>query len=99
MFASCPQFIVIEFCVFVYVREKLDVFEGELESYTASVNQTGTLAPVVLQVKELMNVSKGKPTLAHSCCLTAGGSPPPKLAIRSSVEFYKGGSYYNVYMP
>ncbi|XP_035877843.1 stimulated by retinoic acid gene 6 protein-like isoform X3 [Phyllostomus discolor] len=52
-------FIVIEFCVFVYVREKLDVLEGELESYIASMNQTGTLAPVVLQVKELMNVSKG----------------------------------------
>ncbi|KAM5332324.1 stimulated by retinoic acid gene 6 protein-like isoform 4-T4 [Glossophaga mutica] len=52
-------FIVIEFCVFVYVREKLDVLEGEMESYIASVNQTGTLAPVILQVKELMNVSKG----------------------------------------
>ncbi|EPQ10416.1 hypothetical protein D623_10019338 [Myotis brandtii] len=52
-------FIVIEFCVFVYVRDKLDVFEGELESYIASVNQTGTLTPVLLQAKELMNISKG----------------------------------------
>lgn len=52
-------FIVIEFCVFVYVRDALDVFEGELESYVASVNQTGTLTPVILQVKELMNISKG----------------------------------------
>ncbi|XP_036891712.1 stimulated by retinoic acid gene 6 protein-like isoform X2 [Sturnira hondurensis] len=52
-------FIVTEFCVFVYLREKLDVFEGTLENYIASVNQTGTLTPVILQVKELMNVSKG----------------------------------------
>ncbi|XP_054440933.1 stimulated by retinoic acid gene 6 protein-like isoform X2 [Pteronotus mesoamericanus] len=52
-------FIVIEFCMFVYVRDKLDVFEGELESYIASMNQTGTLTPVILQVKELINSSKG----------------------------------------
>lgn len=78
MFALCPQFIVIEFCVFMYVRERLDVFEEELDSYIASMNQTGTLAPVLLQVKELMNVSKGKPILARSCCLTAGGSPLPQ---------------------
>ncbi|XP_059513398.1 stimulated by retinoic acid gene 6 protein-like isoform X2 [Myotis daubentonii] len=52
-------FIVIEFCVFVYVRDQLDVFEGELERYIASVNQTGTLTPVILQMKELMNISKG----------------------------------------
>ncbi|GAB5579935.1 stimulated by retinoic acid gene 6 protein-like isoform X1 [Prionailurus iriomotensis] len=52
-------FIVIEFCVFMYVRDELDVFEGELENYIASMNQTGTLTPVILQVKELMNVSKG----------------------------------------
>ncbi|CAK6433801.1 unnamed protein product [Pipistrellus nathusii] len=52
-------FIVIEFCVFVYVRGALDVFEGELESYIASVNQTGTLTPVILQVKELIKISKG----------------------------------------
>uniref|UniRef100_A0A8C7BKH9 Stimulated by retinoic acid gene 6 protein-like n=1 Tax=Neovison vison TaxID=452646 RepID=A0A8C7BKH9_NEOVI len=51
-------FIVIEFCMFVYVRDELDVFEGELESYIASVNQTGTLTPVSLQVKELMSVSE-----------------------------------------
>ncbi|XP_029776371.1 stimulated by retinoic acid gene 6 protein-like [Suricata suricatta] len=52
-------FIVIEFCMFVYVRDELDVFEGELENYIASMNQTGTLIPAILQVKELMNVSKG----------------------------------------
>ncbi|XP_028001789.2 stimulated by retinoic acid gene 6 protein-like [Eptesicus fuscus] len=52
-------FIVIEFCVFMYVRDALDVFEGELESYIASVNQTGSLTPVILQVKELMNIAKG----------------------------------------
>ncbi|XP_025772305.1 stimulated by retinoic acid gene 6 protein-like [Puma concolor] len=52
-------FIVIEFCMFMYVRDELDVFEGELENYIASMNQTGTLTPVILQVKELMNVSKG----------------------------------------
>ncbi|KAI5158188.1 Receptor For Retinol Uptake Stra6 [Manis pentadactyla] len=52
-------FIVIEFCMFMYVRDELDVFEGELENYIASVNQTGALTPVILQVKELMSVSKG----------------------------------------
>ncbi|XP_072698127.1 stimulated by retinoic acid gene 6 protein-like [Canis lupus baileyi] len=52
-------FIVIEFCMFVFVRDELDVFEGELEYYIASMNQTGTLTPVILQVKELMSVSKG----------------------------------------
>lgn len=46
--------------MFVYVRDELDLFEGELESYITSVNQTGTLTPVILQVKELMNVTKGK---------------------------------------
>uniref|UniRef100_A0A8C3X350 Stimulated by retinoic acid gene 6 protein-like n=1 Tax=Catagonus wagneri TaxID=51154 RepID=A0A8C3X350_9CETA len=52
-------FIVIEFCVFVYVRDELDVFERELEGYVASMNQTGTPTPVLLQVKELINVTKG----------------------------------------
>nr|KAF6434568.1 hypothetical protein HJG59_017562 [Molossus molossus] len=52
-------FIDIEFCVFMYVREELDVFKGELESYIASVNKTGPLTPVILRVKELINVSKG----------------------------------------
>uniref|UniRef100_A0A8C0KVG5 Stimulated by retinoic acid gene 6 protein-like n=1 Tax=Canis lupus dingo TaxID=286419 RepID=A0A8C0KVG5_CANLU len=52
-------FIVIEFCMFVFVRDELDVFEGELEYYIASMNQTGTLTPVILRVKELMSVSKG----------------------------------------
>nr|XP_031533184.1 stimulated by retinoic acid gene 6 protein-like isoform X1 [Vicugna pacos] len=52
-------FIVIEFCIFVCVRDELDVFEGELENYVASMNQTGTLTPVLLQVKELISVTKG----------------------------------------
>ncbi|XP_019505021.1 PREDICTED: stimulated by retinoic acid gene 6 protein-like [Hipposideros armiger] len=52
-------FIVIEFCMFMYVRDELDVFEGKLESYITSMNQTGSLTPVILQVKELMNVTKG----------------------------------------
>lgn len=54
----------------MYVRDELNVFEGELESYITSKNQTGTLAPVILQVKELMNVTKGKTILAHGRCLT-----------------------------
>ncbi|XP_055283063.1 stimulated by retinoic acid gene 6 protein-like isoform X1 [Moschus berezovskii] len=49
-------FIVIEFCIFVYVRDELDVFEGELESYITSMNQTGTA--VLLKVKELINITK-----------------------------------------
>ncbi|ELK12982.1 hypothetical protein PAL_GLEAN10008031 [Pteropus alecto] len=52
-------FIIIEFCIFMYVRDELNVLEGELESYITSKNQTGTLAPVILRVKELMNVTKG----------------------------------------
>ncbi|MBZ3869743.1 Coiled-coil domain-containing protein 180, partial [Sciurus carolinensis] len=52
-------FIIIEFCMFVYVRDELDVFEGKLESYDAFMNQTGTLTPTILQVKELISVSKG----------------------------------------
>uniref|UniRef100_A0A671ERQ1 Stimulated by retinoic acid gene 6 protein-like n=1 Tax=Rhinolophus ferrumequinum TaxID=59479 RepID=A0A671ERQ1_RHIFE len=52
-------FIVIEFCMFLYVRNELDVFEGKLESYLTSMNHTGTLTPIILQVKELMNVTKG----------------------------------------
>uniref|UniRef100_H0XZH3 STRA6-like n=1 Tax=Otolemur garnettii TaxID=30611 RepID=H0XZH3_OTOGA len=52
-------FIVIEFCMFVYVRDELAVFEGKLDSYVASVNHTGTLTPVILKVKELISVTKG----------------------------------------
>ncbi|XP_037349679.1 stimulated by retinoic acid gene 6 protein-like [Talpa occidentalis] len=52
-------FIVIEFCIFVHVRDGLEVFESELESYIAFVNQTGALTPVILKVKELMSVAKG----------------------------------------
>ncbi|KAM8801613.1 stimulated by retinoic acid gene 6 protein-like isoform 4-T4 [Rhynchonycteris naso] len=52
-------FIVMEFSVFMYVRDQLDVFESELESYITSMNQTGPLTTVILQVKEMMNVSKG----------------------------------------
>ena len=50
--------------MFVYVRDELDVFEGELESYITSMNQTGS--PVLLQVKELINITKGK-TIFHLC--------------------------------
>ena len=49
--------------MFVFVRDELDVFEGELEYYIASMNQTGTLTPVILRVKELMSVSKGNTVL------------------------------------
>ncbi|XP_040819730.1 stimulated by retinoic acid gene 6 protein-like [Ochotona curzoniae] len=52
-------FIVIEFCMFVYIKGRLDVFEVKLEGYLTSVNQTGTLTPIILQVKELISVSKG----------------------------------------
>ncbi|XP_077003755.1 stimulated by retinoic acid gene 6 protein-like isoform X2 [Tamandua tetradactyla] len=51
-------FMVIEFCVFIYVRDELAVFEGKLESYVTSTNKTGALTPVILQVKELISVSK-----------------------------------------
>uniref|UniRef100_A0A8C0WWE9 Stimulated by retinoic acid gene 6 protein-like n=2 Tax=Castor canadensis TaxID=51338 RepID=A0A8C0WWE9_CASCN len=52
-------FIIIEFCMYVYVRDKLDVFEGKLESYLTYMNETETLTPVILQVKELITVTKG----------------------------------------
>lgn len=51
--------------MFLYVRNELDVFEGKLESYVASMNQTGALTPVILQVQELMNVTKGNAILAQ----------------------------------
>ncbi|KFO19097.1 hypothetical protein H920_19560 [Fukomys damarensis] len=51
-------FIVIEFCMFVYVRNKLDVFESNLENYVTYVNHTGILTPFILQVQELISVSK-----------------------------------------
>lgn len=60
-----PQFIVIEFCVFLHVRDELDVFEDKLQSYLTHMNETGTLTPVILQVKELISVSKGKATHSH----------------------------------
>ncbi|XP_013368764.1 PREDICTED: stimulated by retinoic acid gene 6 protein homolog isoform X6 [Chinchilla lanigera] len=52
-------FIIIEFCVFVYVRDKLDVFEGNLENYITYTNQTGILTPYIQQVQELISVAKG----------------------------------------
>lgn len=52
-------FIVIEFCVFLHVRDKLNVFEDKLQSYLTHMNETGTLTPVILQVKELISVTKG----------------------------------------
>lgn len=79
----------------MYVRDELDVFEGELESYITSKNQTGTLAPVILQVKELMNVTKGKTILAHGHCLTQGESLLKKwqLEIQLLMMFYKDKCY------
>uniref|UniRef100_A0A2K5DV87 Uncharacterized protein n=1 Tax=Aotus nancymaae TaxID=37293 RepID=A0A2K5DV87_AOTNA len=52
-------FIVIEFCMFVYVRDELDMFENKLESYITSMNHSGILIPGILQVKELISVTKG----------------------------------------
>ncbi|KAM5298776.1 stimulated by retinoic acid gene 6 protein-like [Ctenodactylus gundi] len=52
-------FVVLEFCMFVDVRDKVDAFEGKLENYTVSVNQTGALTPLILQFKELISVIKG----------------------------------------
>ncbi|XP_042127040.1 stimulated by retinoic acid gene 6 protein-like isoform X2 [Peromyscus maniculatus bairdii] len=52
-------FIVMEFCVFLLVRDELDIFEDRLQSYLNHMNETGTLTPVILQVKELISVSKG----------------------------------------
>ncbi|XP_004677553.1 PREDICTED: stimulated by retinoic acid gene 6 protein homolog [Condylura cristata] len=52
-------FIIIEFCMFTYVRDELNVIESALETYLTSVNQTGILTPVILKVKELINVAKG----------------------------------------
>ncbi|XP_076420265.1 stimulated by retinoic acid gene 6 protein-like isoform X5 [Peromyscus maniculatus bairdii] len=59
--SQCPhgQFIVMEFCVFLLVRDELDIFEDRLQSYLNHMNETGTLTPVILQVKELISVSKG----------------------------------------
>ncbi|XP_012373306.2 stimulated by retinoic acid gene 6 protein-like [Octodon degus] len=52
-------FIVIEFCMFVYVRDKLKVFESDLENYITHMNQTGILTPFIQQVQELISVAKG----------------------------------------
>lgn len=72
--------------MFVHVRDELDVFEGKLESYVASVNQTGTLTPVVLQVKELIRVSKGK-TLCYPHSPTRVGSRGTlSVAVHTSSE-------------
>ncbi|GAB1288474.1 Stimulated by retinoic acid gene 6 protein-like [Apodemus speciosus] len=52
-------FIVIEICVFILVRDKVDMFEDKLESYLTHMNETGALTPVILQVKELISITKG----------------------------------------
>ncbi|XP_037599656.1 stimulated by retinoic acid gene 6 protein-like isoform X3 [Cebus imitator] len=52
-------FIVIEFCMFVYVRDELDMFENKLESYINSMNHSGILTPGILQVKQLISVTEG----------------------------------------
>ena len=59
------QFIVIEFCVFLHVRDKVDMFEEKLESYLTHMNETGALTPVILQVKELISVTNGKAAHSH----------------------------------
>ncbi|XP_020860143.1 stimulated by retinoic acid gene 6 protein-like isoform X1 [Phascolarctos cinereus] len=51
-------FIIIEFCIYTYIVQELDVFEGGLESYVASVNETGVLTPAILRIKELITVAK-----------------------------------------
>lgn len=60
-----PQFIVIEFCVFLHVKDKMDMFEEKLQSYHTHMNETGSLTPVIEQVKELIIVTKGKTTHCH----------------------------------
>lgn len=52
-------FIVMEFCVFLLVKDELDVFEDRLQSYLTHMNETETLTPVILQVQELISVTKG----------------------------------------
>ncbi|XP_074137911.1 stimulated by retinoic acid gene 6 protein-like isoform X1 [Sminthopsis crassicaudata] len=52
-------FIIIEFCMYTYIVRELDMFEEGLESYIASVNETGVLTPAILRIKELINVAKG----------------------------------------
>ncbi|XP_005362188.1 stimulated by retinoic acid gene 6 protein-like [Microtus ochrogaster] len=52
-------FIVIEFCVFLLVKDELDVFEDRLQSYLTHMNETETLTPVILEVQELISITKG----------------------------------------
>lgn len=51
--------------MFLHVRDKLDMFEDKLESYLTHMNETGTLTPIILQVKELISVTKGKASHSH----------------------------------
>lgn len=64
--ALYSQFIVFEFCVFLLVKDNLDVFEERLQSYLTHMNETETLTPVILQVQELISVTKGKVTHSPS---------------------------------
>uniref|UniRef100_F7A1A0 Stimulated by retinoic acid gene 6 protein-like n=1 Tax=Ornithorhynchus anatinus TaxID=9258 RepID=F7A1A0_ORNAN len=52
-------FITIEFCIYTYIVQELEVFERELENYIISDNETSMLMPAVLQIKELIKVTKG----------------------------------------
>lgn len=70
--------------MFLYVRNELDVFEGKLESYLTSMNQTGTLTPIILQVKELMNVTKGKAILAQVAVSLGWVATPQKGTITNA---------------
>ena len=51
--------------MFLHVRDKVDIFEDKLESYLTHMNETGALTPVILQVKELISVTKGKAAHSH----------------------------------
>lgn len=52
-------FIVLEFNMFTFLKNHLDFFETQLESYLDLTNQTGILTPIILRVKELISVTKG----------------------------------------
>ncbi|XP_038626013.1 stimulated by retinoic acid gene 6 protein-like isoform X2 [Tachyglossus aculeatus] len=52
-------FIIIEFCVYIYVVQELEVFERELENYIISDNETSMLMPAVLKIRDLIQVTKG----------------------------------------
>lgn len=52
--------------MFLLVKDKLDIFEDRLQSYLTHMNETETLTSVILQVQELISVTKGKSTYSPS---------------------------------